>query len=216
MIKIFRIALILTILMINTGVSQTKKDLVLKKDTVLLLTGGILTGVISEIAPTYLVLKESEKISNGSTIETDRIFSYTNKTGEHVLYYVDSTAGNEFTVSEMRYFIRGEQDGKKGFKARPAFFTNMIIGIAGGISGTFFFPIPAFTFATLVGLPKVKIKQNTVRYPTDLNHPTYVMGYERMARRNRKIQSLIGGGIGLVAGLGTFLILQSYDIQLIK
>lgn len=216
MIKTYQIALIFTVLTLNTGFAQQKKDVVLKKDTVLLLTGGILTGVISEITPTTLTIKDSESMTHGSIIETDRIFSYTNKTGEHILYYIDSSAGNEFTIAEMRYFIRGEQDGKKGFKARPAFYTNMIIGIAGGMSGTFFFPIPAFMFATLVGIPKVKIKKNTVTYPGDLNHPTYVMGYERMARRNRKIQSLIGGGIGLVAGLGTFLILQSYDIQLIK
>jgi len=216
MIKIFRITLILIVFNGTNGLSQPSKQGILKKDTVLLLTGGVLTGIISEVTPTYLTIKDSEKMVHGSTIEADRIFSYTNKTGEHLLYYVDSSAGNEFTVAEMRYFIRGEQDGKKGFKARPAFYTNLIIGFAGGISGTFFFPIPAFTFATLVGIPKVKIKKNTVTYPNDLSHPTYIMGYERMARRNRKIQSLLGGGIGLVAGLGTFLILQNHDIQLIK
>ena len=210
MLKIFKISLILILLTLNKGFAQTKKD------TILLLTGDILTGVISEVTPVFLTIKDSDKITEGASIETERIFSYTNKSGEHVLYTVDSALGNEFTVAEMRYFMRGEQDGKKGFKARPAFYTNMLVGIAGGLSGTFFFPIPAFTFAALAGLPKVKIKKSSVRYPSDLNHPTYRMGYERMARRNRKIQSLIGGGIGIVAGLGTFLILQNHDIQLVE
>lgn len=216
MTKTFKIAVIVAILTTSKGFGQPKKEVDLKKDTVLLLTGAILTGVISEITPTYLTIKDSDKMAKGTVVETERIFSYSNQSGEHVLYFVDSTVGNEFTIADMRYFIRGEQDGKSGFKARPAFYTNMLIGVGGGISGTFFFPIPPFLFATMVGIPKVKIKQNTVRYPDDLNHPIYVMGYERMARRNRKIQSLIGGGIGLAVGLGTFLILQHHDIQLIK
>jgi hypothetical protein len=210
MIKIFQITSLLVVLTLNTGFSQ------IKKDTILLLTGGIITGVISEISRAFLTVKDSEKMAQGTLIETERIFSYTNTSGEHILYAIDTLNGNEFTITEMRYFIRGEQDGKNGFKARPAFFTNMIIGAAGGLSGTFFFPIPAFTFATLVGIPKVKIKKNTMRNPEDLKQPTYIMGYERMARRNRKIQSLIGGGIGLVAGLGTFLILQNSGTELIK
>jgi hypothetical protein len=208
MLKIFQIPFILTILSLNTGIAQVKND------TILLITGGIITGSITEVAPTFLTIKDSKKSSQ--TIETERIFSYTNSSGEHLLYYMDSVNGNEFSVEEMRYFIRGEQDGKSGFKARPAFYTNMLIGAAGGVSGTFFFPIPVFTFATLVGIPKVKIKKNTVRNLDDLNHPTYIMGYERMARRNRKIQSLIGGGIGLVAGLGTFLVLQNSGKELIR
>lgn len=200
--KNLRISVILLVLITNMGFSQTKKD------TVLLLAGGYVTGHITEITPTFITVKDSEKSTRGTTVETDRIFSYTNSTGEHILYMVDSASGNEFSITEMRYFIRGEQDGKKGFKARPAFYTNMAIGVLGGVSGTFFFPIPAFTFAILVGLPKVHIKKSTVRNLEDLNHPTYIMGYERMARRNRKIQSLIGGGIGLVVGLGTFLMLE--------
>ena len=37
------------------------------------------------------------------------------------------------------------------------------------------------------------------------------MGYERVARKKRKIKSLIGGGVGLVVGLGTFGVLKATD-----
>lgn len=186
-----------------------------KKDTILLQNGELIYAKVMRLSNEYLVVKESENVIQEFNIERDRVFSYMDGNGEHVLYVYDTLIGNDFTVDEMRYFIRGEQDGRKGFKAYPSFYTNFIIGAAGGVTGSFFFPIPAFTFAILTGIPKVKIRKSTVRNLDDLNHPPYIMGYERMARRNRKIKALIGGGIGLVAGLGTFLILQSSDKELI-
>lgn len=198
------------ILLVNSAFSQEKKD------TVLLLSGESISGKVVRIDDENLVMKESENVVREFNIDRERVFSYTTSSGEKVLYTYDTLAGNYFTVQDMRYFIRGEQDGKRGFRAKPAFYTNMLIGAAGGITGSFFFPIPAFTFAILVGIPKVKINKNTVRRQEDLDHIPYIMGYERMARRNRKIQALVGGGIGIVAGLGTFLILQGSDTQLIK
>lgn len=204
----FQIILMLLIFAVNPMFSQEKND------TILLQNGEIISGKVIRLTEEHLVIKESENVVQEFKIDRDRVFSYTNSSGEHLLYTYDTLKGNDFTIEEMRYFIRGEQDGKKGFKARPAFYTNMIIGAAGGVTGSFFFPIPAFTFVILAGIPKVKIKKNTVRNLDDLNHPSYIMGYERMARRNRKIQALVGGGIGLVAGLGTFLVLQASHNEL--
>lgn len=201
---------ILVTLLINTMFGQAKMD------TVLLQNGEVIPCKVMRITENDLVLKQSEKVVREFNIDRDRVFSYTTSTGEHLLYAYDTLAGNYFTVEEMRYFIKGEQDGKKGFKAKPAFYTNMIIGAASGVTGSFFFPVPAFAFAILVGIPKVKIRKNTVGNLDDLNHLPYIMGYERMARRNRKIQALVGGGLGLVAGLGTFLILQASDKQIIR
>lgn len=205
-----KIPALLLVLLVNSMFSQERKD------TILLQNGDIISGKVIQLTDDDLIVKESEKVVQEFKIDRERIFSYTDASGEHVLYAYDTLIGNDFTIEEMRYFIRGEQDGRKGFKARPAFYTNLVIGAAGGITGSFFFPIPAFAFAILVGIPKVKIKKSTIRNLDDLNHPPYIMGYERMARRNRKIQALVGGGIGLVAGLGTFLILQASDKELIK
>lgn len=207
----FKILVFWMVLLVNSIFSQEKKD------TVLLLSGESIPGKVVRVDNENVVMKESENVVQEFNIDRERVFSYTTPaSGEKVLYSYDTLVGNYFTIDEMRYFIRGEQDGRKGFKARPAFYSNLVIGAAGGITGSFFFPIPAFTFAILVGIPKVKINKNTVRRQEDLNHIPYVMGYERMARRNRKIQALIGGGIGIVAGLGTFLILQASDKQLIR
>jgi hypothetical protein len=120
----------------------------------------------------------------------------------------DTIIGNEFTIDEMRYFILGEQDAEKGFKAKGAFWGNMLLGAAGAVTGSFLCPIPPFAFVALSGLPKIKIKPSTVSNIDNVKHDSYLMGYERVARKKRKISSLAGGGIGLAAGLGTFFILK--------
>jgi hypothetical protein len=42
------------------------------------------------------------------------------------------------------------------------------------------------------------------------------MGYEKEGKRKRKIKSILGGGIGLIVGLGTSVILKANGDQLIK
>jgi hypothetical protein len=49
-----------------------------------------------------------------------------------------------------------------------------------------------------------------------LKEDAYIMGYERVARKKRKVRSLLGGGIGLGIGLGTHFILKSTGNELIK
>jgi len=141
-------------------------------------------------------------------IDNERIFSIKNDSGEVIMYVYDSVIGNEFTIDEMRYFMRGEQDAQKGFKANGSFYGNMALSAAAGVTGSFLSPVVPFVFAALVGIPKIKIKHSTVSDLNFLKHDAYLMGYERVARKKRKLRSLFGGGIGLAVGLGTYGILK--------
>ncbi len=185
-------------------------------DSILLLNGDLIVGSITEITTDRLTIDEIGKKLRKKFIGQDQIFSYSDSSGEHVLYVCDTTTENDFTISEMRYFIRGEQDAKSGFKAKSLLYTGILVGAAGGLTGSLFFPLPAFAFVALTGVPKVKIKKRSVRNPDDLNHIPYIVGYERMARKNRKIQSLFGGGIGTIAGLGVFLIVKNSGKEIFR
>jgi len=55
----------------------------------------------------------------------------------------------------------------------------------------------------LCGITKIKIRHETISNPNCIDHDPYILGYERRARAKRRMQSLIGGGIGLVAGYAT-------------
>lgn len=188
--------------LVNSLIAQTRKD------TLILLNGNVLVAEVIDTTNGVTSIKDPKNAKKNFIIENDRIFSITDSTGEHVMYVYDTVIGNEFTIPEMRYFIYGEQDAEKGFKARGALFGNMALGAAAGVTGYFLCPLPPFAFTALSGMPKVKIKQSTVSNLEYLKQDAYLMGYERVARKKRKIRSLIGGGIGLGVGLGTFFVLQ--------
>lgn len=209
MVKTFSvIGCILMMLLAKNGISQNGKD------TILLLNGNVVTGTVIDTTNGITSLKNPKDSLKNIIIENDRIFSISNPQGESVMYAFDSLIGNEFTIDEMRYFIKGEQDAEKGFKARGAFWTNMALGAAGAVTGSFLCPLPPFAFTALSGLPKVKIKHKTVSNMEYLTHDTYIMGYERVARKKRKTGSLLGGGIGIGVGLGTFFILQGTNNEI--
>ena len=211
MIKLFSIvSLLILSLFAKTGFSQTGKD------TILLLNGSIVIANVIDTTNGVTSIKNPKDSIKNIIIENDRIFSISNKKGESILYVYDTVLGNEFTVDEMRYFICGEQDADKGFKPKGAFWGNMLLGAAAGVTGSFFCPLPPFAFTALSGLPKVKIRHNTVKNMEYLKHDTYLMGYERVGRKKRKISSLVGGGIGLAAGIGGAVILYETHNPLIK
>jgi hypothetical protein len=188
----------------------------INKDTVIMLNGDVVVCTVIDTLNGVTSIKNPKNPEKNIVVENDRIFSIKNANGESVLYVYDTVLGNEFTVDEMRYFIYGEQDADKKFMATGCLALGALVGAASGITGLFLCPIPPFAFTALSGLPKVKIKRETVSNPEFLNHDPYLMGYERVARKKRKLKSLIGGGAGLVAGLGTFFIFKSSGNDLWK
>lgn len=184
------------------------------KDTILMLNGGVVIGNVVDTLNGITTIKNPKDSTKNDVIENDRIFSITNANGESIMYVYDTLIGNEFTIDEMRYFILGEQDAEKGFKAKGAFWGNMLLGAAGGVTGSFLCPIPPFTFTALSGAPRVKVKASSVSKIDYVKHDTYIMGYERVARKKRKIGSLVGGGIGMGVGLGTFFILKANNSEI--
>lgn len=184
------------------------------KDTILLLNGSVVIGTVVDTLNGVTTLRNPKDSTKNDIIENDRIFSITNASGESIMYVYDTLIGNEFTIDEMRYFIYGEQDAEKGYKARGAFWGNMLIGAAGAVTGSFLCPIPPFTFTALSGLPNVKVRSKTVSKVDYVKHDTYIMGYERVVRKKRKISSLVGGGVGIGAGLGTFFILKANNSEI--
>jgi hypothetical protein len=77
-------------------------------------------------------------------------------------------------------------------------------GIAAGITGSFYGPVLPVGYTALVGVPKVRIRHSTVSDVRYLDSDAYILGYEREARGKRRIYALIGTGIGLFLGYGTY------------
>lgn len=174
------------------------------KDTLFLMNGKIYVSRVLDTLLGGVTIKDFKDTTKNFTVDNDDLFGVHYSTGEMYYYYSQDTAiGNEFTRDEMGYFMHGERDAKKGFKARGSFFGSMAAGFAGGLTGSFLGPILPFGYLGLCGVTKVRIKHNTISNPNFIDHDPYILGYERQARGKRRIQALIGGGIGLVAGFAT-------------
>jgi hypothetical protein len=205
-----RFLCLVSFLIILSGISFAQEN----KDTVILLNGDVVICSVIDTTNGLTSIKNPRNPKKNIIVENDRIFSIKNANGESVMYTYDTVIGNEFTIDEMRYFIYGEQDADNKFKANGCLALGIGVGALSGLTGSFFSPIPPFVFTALSGIPKVKIKPSTVSDPEFLKHDSYLMGYERVARKKRKLKSLIGDGIGLVAGLGTFFGLQASGTDL--
>lgn len=203
----YSLFLVVSFILLLTGKSFSQ-DL---QDTIILLNGDAVICTVIDTTNGVTSIKNPKHPKKNITIENNRIFSIRNPKGENIMYVYDTLIGNEFTVDEMRYFIYGEADADKNFKATGSLLIGGAIGALSGFTGLFFCPIPPFAFTALTGIPKVKIKHETVSNIEFLKHDPYIMGYERVARKKRKVKSLLGGGIGLVVGLGTFGTLKATD-----
>jgi hypothetical protein len=181
------------------------------KDSLFLMNGKIYTGKVQDTLLGGVTIKDPKDSSKNFTIDNEDLFSVKYGDGtEHFYYTQDTLIGNEFTRDEMRYFMLGERDAKKGFKARGSLFGSMAAGFAGGLTGSLLGPVLPFGYLGLCGITKVRIRHETISNPYYIDHDPYILGYERQARAKRRIQSLIGGGIGLVAGYTTnFIIARS-------
>jgi hypothetical protein len=118
-------------------------------------------------------------------------------------------------------YMKGENDARKGFRARGSFIGAGIAGLLGGMSGTIWGPVAPYSYMALSGITKVRIRHETVSNPKYIESDAYILGYERVARQKRKIRSLIGGTIGLVAGYGFYGLFhnsypESVDVGFIK
>jgi hypothetical protein len=171
------------------------------RDTLYLMNGKIYVSPVLDTLLGGVTIIDFKDSTKKLTVDNEDLFSVNFSNGEIRYYYrYDTIIGNYFTRDEMVFYMHGERDAKKGFSAKGAYYGGFAAGFVGGLSGNFLGPIVPFTFFSLCGIPKVRIKHETISNPYFVDHDPYLLGYERRARSKRRTKSLIGGGIGLVAG----------------
>ena len=199
--------------------SQNKIDSLVQnnsKDTILLTDGDIIITPRSEVDTNNAIVKyiNPKHLKKILKEDLDDVYSISNNKGEHILYVPDST-GDNFSVTEMHYFIIGSQDAKKRKFATLPFVSNLLLSAGAGLTGSFFAPIAPLMFTAVFSIPKIKIRPETMRDPDNINVDAYVRGYKQESYKKRKIQTLVGGGIGVLVGLATSLILRANNVPLL-
>jgi hypothetical protein len=180
----------------QTFSAQTKAQ-----DTIYLMNGQVVGEKVIDTILGAITIVNPKKPTKKIHFEWDQIFMVRYANGDKRYYYQqDSLLSNWFSRDEMWMYMKGENDARKGFKAKGAMIGAGIAGIVGGMTGTFWGPIAPYGFMALSGLPKVRIKHNTISNPSYVESDAYILGYERVARQRRKIKSIIGGTVGLIIG----------------
>lgn len=175
------------------------------KDTILLMNGNYVVEKVIDTLIGAVTIVNPEKTTEKLHYEYDDIYCVKYASGFTDYYYSqDTLRGNYFTRDEMQYYIYGERDARKGFKARGSLVGAGVVGLASGGLGLFFAPVFPYGYMALSGIPKVRIKHSTISNPNYIDHDAYILGYERVSRSKRRIQALIGGTIGLAAGYGLY------------
>lgn len=175
------------------------------KDTIFLMNGNIVSGKIIDTLIGAVSILNPEKNNEKLHYEYDDIYNIKYENGFIKYYYTqDTLRGNYFTREEMQYYIYGERDARKGFKARGSLIGAGAIGLFSGGLGIFFAPIFPYGYMALSGTPKVRIKHHTISNPAYIDQDAYILGYERVSRSKRRMQALIGGSIGLAVGYGLY------------
>lgn len=181
------------------------------QDTIYLMNGHVVAEKVVDTLLGAVTIFNPKKPTRKINYELDQLYMVRFADGNKRFYYTqDTLRSNWFTRDEMWMYMKGEVDARKGFKARGSLIGAGIAGLIGGMTGTFWAPILPYGYMALVGLPKVKIRHETISNPIYVESDAYILGYERVARHKRRIQAVIGGTVGIVAGFALYATLHQY------
>jgi hypothetical protein len=176
------------------------------QDSILLMNGQIIPAKV--IAQSTLEIRYKEFGRNGKVKErsepTEHVFSVTDSLGrERVWYFHDTLFGNDLTVDQMRYYIKGEQDARIGYKP----FWPMLGGFVAGAGLTIGLNLETNAmmlppiYAGAMALPRVHVTPGSVRDPYMEGEDNYAMGYARVGRGKRVVRTLLSTAAGVAVGL---------------
>lgn len=180
------------------------------QDSIYMMNGIVIGEKVIDSTLGAITIVNPKKPGRNIHLEFDRLYMVRYANGTKRYYYQQDSMLNIFSRDEMWLYMKGENDARRGFKARGALIGSGIAGLVGGLTGTFWGPIAPYGYMALSGLPKVRIRHETISNPGYVESDAYILGYERVARQKRKLKSLIGGTIGLALGYGIFVLFNPY------
>ncbi len=175
------------------------------QDKINLMNGQVLEGKVvgqSTLEIRYLAPKKSRMVERSEP--TSGVFSVTDSAGhEKVWYFMDTLFGNDYTVPQMRWFIKGERDARYGY--RP--WGPMLGGFALGAGLTMALDLEVNSliippvYAGFMAWPRVYVTRGSITDPNMEGDPIYATGYSAVGRPKRVVKSLLSTAVGVAVGL---------------
>lgn len=135
---------------------------------------------------------------------TESVFSVTDSLGhEKIWYFMDTVFGNDLSVPQMRLYMAGERDARKGYRPLLPMIGGFLVGagtvIAMDLEVNSLIIPPAY--AGLMAWPRVNVTRGSITDPGMEGDPYYAMGYSTAGRPKRVVKSLIASALGVGVGL---------------
>ena len=176
------------------------------QDTILLMNGQVIPAKV--IGQSTLEIRYLEQHRKGVRKErsepTESVFSVTDSLGiERVWYFHDTVFGNDLTIDQMRWFIKGEQDARKGYKP----FWPMVGGFVVGAGATIGLNLEVNSlllppvYAGAMTIPRVHVTPGSISDPLMEGDDHYALGYAKVGRSKRVVRTLISTFAGVGVGL---------------
>ena len=108
------------------------------KDTILLMNGNtVVERVLDTVIGAVTIVNPANTLEK-LHYEYDEIYAVKYASGFTDYYYSqDTMKGNYFTREEMKYYMYGERDARKGFKAPGSLIGAGVVGLVSGGLGIF-------------------------------------------------------------------------------
>jgi tetrahydromethanopterin S-methyltransferase subunit F len=170
------------------------------QDKIVLLSGKVINAKSVTINGYTIAYRTTGEKSKLRKVDPENVFSIQYADGsEKIIFIRDLTDTLEYTVEQMRMFIKGEQDAALYYKNIP----NKVAGFAVGVGASFFsiygLVLPPL-YGTIVGAHSPNMEKMQVSDASLLNDYDYREGYKTKVR-NRKVRNgVLSGFIGFAAG----------------
>lgn len=174
-------------------------------DRIDLMNGQVIPGRVlgqSTLEVRYELLKGHRWVERAEP--TESVFSVTDSLGhERIWYFMDTVFGNDLSIPQMRWFMNGERDARKGYKPWVPMVGGFVLGagmvIALDLEVNSLIIPPAY--AGIMAWPRVNVTRGSITDPTMEGDPYYAMGYSAVGRPKRVVRSLIASALGVGVGL---------------
>jgi hypothetical protein len=172
------------------------------QDKILLLNGRILEVKNVALSGFKIAYRTQDK-NRLRKVDTERVFAIQYDDGTEKIVYTPNAADTfEYTVPQMRMFVKGEHDASIYYKNTLNKEAAFLVGAASSLLAIYGLVGPPI-YSTIIGSSSPDMDNVEVSDPALRLDPDYREGYKSKVR-NRKIRnSLIFGFLGFAAGAVT-------------
>jgi hypothetical protein len=176
-----------------------------RADRILLMNGQVIDARVvgqSTLEVRYLI--ETGRGLRERSEPTEGVFSVTDTLGrERIWYFYDTVFGNDMTIDQMRWFIKGEQDARNGYKPIWPMVSGFVVGA--GVTMALDLEVNALLlpplFAASMVLPRVHVTKGSITDPLMEGDEFYAYGYAKVGRTKRVMKTLLTTAVGALVGI---------------